>query len=130
MEISKKTSNIIVILFIVVLLLISYLRGCHNTKTIKEDTKIENGLIFNYHLEYGGFKRIKYEFNYNNKHFENDELLNGDWVNASSLVNKWFPVVFSVKSPENNEMLITPDDFAKYNIPFPDSLEWVKQYVK
>lgn len=43
-------------------------------------------------------------------------------------VGKTFPAMYS---PNTNtlEILIAPVDFEKFNIPFPDSLNWVMQYV-
>ena len=43
-------------------------------------------------------------------------------------IGKTFPAMYS---PNTNtcEILITPIDFEKFNIPFPDSLNWVMEYV-
>lgn len=43
-------------------------------------------------------------------------------------VGKTFPAMYL---PETNtlEILITPVDFEKFNIPFPDSLKWVTDYL-
>jgi hypothetical protein len=45
-----------------------------------------------------------------------------------NFVNKTFPAMYSRKY-QTLEVLITPTDFEKYNIPFPDSLNWVMPYV-
>ncbi|MBK6829042.1 MAG: hypothetical protein IPG86_20270 [Chitinophagaceae bacterium] len=41
-----------------------------------------------------------------------------------NLIGKTFPAMFSAKN-EKIEILITPEDFKKFKIPFPDSLKWV-----
>lgn len=43
---------------------------------------------------------------------------------------KSFPVAYDSLRPENSKLLITPADFEAFNIPFPDSLTWVKKYVE
>jgi hypothetical protein len=46
------------------------------------------------------------------------------------IIGKSFPVIYSAKEPEYNSMLILPDDFKRYNVAFPDSLNWIKQYIE
>lgn len=48
--------------------------------------------------------------------------------NKFNFVGKTFPAMY-LPSNETLEVLITPVDFKKFNIPFPDSLNWVMQYV-
>ena len=43
-------------------------------------------------------------------------------------LNKNFPVIFNSNKPKENRMLIYPRDFERFDIPFPDSLNWVKEY--
>lgn len=42
---------------------------------------------------------------------------------------KCFPVVYNA-SVDKADLLITPADFSRYNLPFPDSLMWVKQLIE
>jgi hypothetical protein len=42
-------------------------------------------------------------------------------------VGKYFPMAYSPKL-NMGQILITPKDFKDYNIPFPDSLNWVLEY--
>ena len=44
------------------------------------------------------------------------------------LIGKTFPAMYSPKM-ETLEILITPTDFDKFNISFPDSLNWVMPYA-
>jgi hypothetical protein len=45
-------------------------------------------------------------------------------------VGKCFPVIYEVNDPSNSAILITPSDFESSNYDFPDSLTWVKNYIK
>lgn len=48
----------------------------------------------------------------------------------SNLVGKQIPVIYSYREPDQNFMLLTPDDFKKYKINFPDSMSWILPYLK
>lgn len=43
-------------------------------------------------------------------------------------IGKTFPAMY-LPGKDILEILITPRDFEKFNIPFPDSLNWVMPYV-
>jgi hypothetical protein len=43
-------------------------------------------------------------------------------------IGKTFPAMY-LPGKDMLEILITPRDFEKFNIPFPDSLNWVMPYV-
>lgn len=40
-----------------------------------------------------------------------------------------FPVLYSSIDTETSVILISPNDFEKYNIPIPDSLSYVKNFI-
>ena len=42
-------------------------------------------------------------------------------------MNKFFPVVYSTINPKKGILLVFPDDFERWGIEFPDSLNWVKE---
>jgi hypothetical protein len=44
-------------------------------------------------------------------------------------LNRSFPVIYDIKDPDNNELLITPHQFEALGQVFPDSLGWVKEYI-
>lgn len=37
-----------------------------------------------------------------------------------------FPVIYNSGDPKQSQILIFPDQFEYYNLPFPDSLQWVQ----
>lgn len=43
-------------------------------------------------------------------------------------MNKTFPLLYVIDAPEVNTLLLFESDFNKYKKPFPDSLNWVKDY--
>lgn len=48
----------------------------------------------------------------------------------SFFIGRTFPVVYNPNDPSNNSILINENACKKYNVPFPDSLEWTKKYFK
>ena len=42
---------------------------------------------------------------------------------------KYFPVVYSTKNPGKSILLVTPADFKRWGIQFPDSLNWVRDKI-
>jgi hypothetical protein len=44
-------------------------------------------------------------------------------------VGKTFTVLYEIGDPENNEILISPNDFKRFQLPFPDTLEWVTPFT-
>ena len=46
------------------------------------------------------------------------------------LVGKTFPVIVNIRNDKYNRILILPEDFKEFGIPFPDSLQWVKDILK
>jgi len=52
-----------------------------------------------------------------------------NWPKDGSIfIYKSFPVVCDSTNPKNSRLLIFPDEFRDFNIPFPDSLQWVLDY--
>ena len=70
--------------------------------------------------------QFEYEFFYQGKLYRSDSP--AGVTNASEFVGKIFPVRFSPKTGRS-EILVTPRHFMRYDIPYPDSLGWVKKYV-
>ena len=72
----------------------------------------------------GGFQCA---INYQNKYLKlpsPSTLKRGNF----DFIGKNFPAMF-LPTNETLEILITPVDFEKFNMPFPDSLKWVMEYV-
>ena len=88
---------------------------------------------------YHAYKSPKYVFEYDYKihgaAYMGEQLIS-EGLMKDSLLNNTFPVVYDTTAKRNRYtpfpayLLITPDDFKKFNMPFPDSLKWVKKYIK
>ncbi len=58
----------------------------------------------------------------------------GDGIMMDSLVGKSFPILYDTTSRIHpplkftNFLLIFPEDFKQFNLPFPDSLKWVLKF--
>ena len=49
-----------------------------------------------------------------------------DIRDAPSKVNgKFFPIIYERGNPSNAYILITKENFERFNVPFPDSLQWL-----
>ena len=58
-----------------------------------------------------------------NKNFEENNV-------KKKFIGKYFPVIYDSTNPYNSYMLIDSEDFKKYGVPFPDSLDWVRTYFR
>lgn len=97
---------------------------------IKDTMVITSGTIFNSKLGSRGWIELHYEFFLHDQRFQSLEKIGIPNKYYKIFLNKKFPVVHSSENPKINEMLIFPEDFKKYNIEFPDSLNWVLPYNK
>jgi hypothetical protein len=45
------------------------------------------------------------------------------------ILKKRFPVIYNSNDPTKNSILVFPDDFSNFNLPYPDSLIWVEGLI-
>ena len=90
----------------------------------------KNGVVINVRVvswvtpsKGSSYGSIYCDFVYKNEKYRLPSPTSYGW-GLSSLIGKTFPALFSEKK-KIVRVLITPKDFKKYNIPFPDSLNWV-----
>jgi hypothetical protein len=69
---------------------------------------------------------FKYEFVYNGKLYKDDS--EAGVYKPISFIGLSFPVRFSPKT-SRSKILITPRDFKTYDLKYPDSLTWVKEFL-
>lgn len=48
---------------------------------------------------------------------------------GADVFKKAFPVIYNRKDPTKSEILVFPDDFSDFGLPYPDSLSWVKEIM-
>ncbi|WP_170252611.1 hypothetical protein, partial [Adhaeribacter aerolatus] len=92
--------------------------------SIRRNLKVTPGLIYNVSSGYRGGLQIKYSFTYNGKEYKGDTKKLISSSVADKFKDKKLPVVFDSINAVKNEMLVLPDDFEKFNLPFPDTLNW------
>ncbi len=78
--------------------------------------------------------RIKYHFFVDGRLHNSDVAFGQKYMsyeNFKSLKNKEVPVAYHYKfGVMVSYILIFPDDYADFNIPFPDSLKWILPLIK
>ena len=111
---------------------ISFILWAIIARNVNQSNLLQNGKLINARIlswatpgKGGTVYNLFCEFEYNGKQYKlfSPTTYGG---NLDSLIGKTFSGMFS-SSQDVFEILITPTDFEKYNIPFPDSLEWIRQ---
>ena len=49
--------------------------------------------------------------------------------NAGEFIGKKFKVVYDKENFENNQLLLTREDFKLFGLDYPDSLNWVDSFI-
>jgi hypothetical protein len=95
-------------------------------RKILENKGIAVGIIIDYEESGDAGSSIVYSFKYNGIKYTGRR--NPQFNHRGKFINRYFPVIFSTSEPEINRMLIVPSNFEFFNMAFPDSLAWVKEY--
>jgi len=132
---SKIKTTVAIIVFILFLFIIQ-INYKYKLNELKSNFYITTGLVTGYSIGvkyHSGNMFITSTYSVQNKENENSKqyskTLNRDDF-RNYFLGKSFPVIYSVKDISNSRTLIFPSDFEEFNIPFPDSLNWVKQYIE
>lgn len=72
-----------------------------------------------------GLKLIQYTFNINEAKYNGADLQNICIELSRETVGKEFSVLYDKNDPTTSSILISKKSFDKYNVRFPDSLQWV-----
>jgi hypothetical protein len=72
---------------------------------------------------------LKYEFYYKGKKIDG---ANGfePFRGNRDFENRYFPVMYYPGMGGHSQLLVRPSDFKDFNLPFPDSLNWVLKYLR
>lgn len=108
-----------------------YFNGKNFHRELLENATVVNGIITGYKNPYKHAISFTYKVTINDTIFSFQSSGNQtDYAalksKSSLLVGRRFPVLVNKQKHKQSKMLITPDDFAEYNMPFPDSLNFVK----
>lgn len=103
-------------------------RTAKKDEVLKKSGKIAIGIITK--IEKGNRARIYFHYEFIDRNgllFKNskEKILN----NYIFFLRRKFPVIYDSIDPDNNQILITKNDFESYNVIYNDSLDWVEQYT-
>jgi len=114
-------------LFSVIFLLIisALVYNQFKSNELRQNGIILNARIIGIGLVTKGSPTFNYMFNYNGEEFSNESSTGVRKKNV--FIGRTFPIIFSPKT-KDSELLISPKDFEKFGILFPDSLRWVLRY--
>lgn len=120
----SKRTNIIIVIVIVVALLILVLK--YPPGMLTHDTAITVGRITETrYVPKWSYDRLNYEYIIDGKTFSDASSVDVKREYTRQFVGKYFPVVYSKIDTSISELIVEPEDFKRFNIPFPDSLNWV-----
>ena len=119
-----------VVILVGIALVIALLRTKDLTSRLRAHHEISNGaLITKWQKGYrGGAPSLTYVYTIDGKRFSKYREFKQLGSILEFMVNKSVPVAFETGNPDNSYPLITPKDFAYFNLTFPDSLRWVNNY--
>ena len=117
-------------LFIIVIIVSTIIRNSITSKLINHGI-ITNGLITDITSSVRGDFSIVYSFTFNGRQYKNDYTYSELLLRyQNNFDGKVFPVIYLPEDPTINYLLVTPNSFKEYDKSFPDSLNWVKLYMK
>jgi hypothetical protein len=106
-------SSVIILTFISLLLYDNY-----SLKELKKCHILSTGHIEG--ISDGKTSSMRYYYYLNGKRYTG-----GYKLRIYDFIGKDFPIVVHCKDSSFSRMLIAPDDFKEYGLPFPDNLNWV-----
>lgn len=126
-QINKKI-NLILVAGVILLMGYLFYNDIYNKpKELKENGVLLSAFTLDWKISTKAGYVLKYEFYYN-KHkligFASSKDLKGNL----SFENKYFPVLYDPVHG-HKELLMEPRIFKEYDIPFPDSLKWVLEFL-
>jgi hypothetical protein len=121
--------EVIMYLFIALLLLLYYVLDVRKqNELVRRSKKVGTAHTYDCSYDKHGL-RVQFDFYNNDKKYLEWAYLSPALHNSDKVfLNRYFPVVFDSFDPDNNRLIVSPEDFQKWNIKMPDSLMWVKRY--
>lgn len=128
---SRLVSLVILIIVGLIIYLTGRMSGDRYKENILNNPSITTAIVTNVELKGRPGNFVQYNFKFNGKIIYSNGNAHKEFAPLKRfIVNRQFPVIFSSIDPNYNMILILPEDFKEYNMPFPDSLNWVLQYLK
>jgi len=124
-RITNKQGNRIFFVAVFLIIIWMVFHQIHRDNDLKSNGIIVNVTVTNVLSNYKNIPSFKYEFFYKNVKYIKDNPTGIETY--TFFIGRKFPAIFS-PSTGNCELLMTPENFDKYDIAYPDSLQWVLQY--
>jgi hypothetical protein len=97
----------------------------------RENTVYTKAVIKDSYLDIKARLFFKIEFETESKtYFLNERCSNLGLSDSKNFIGKWFPIAYSKNKPDVFRLLVTPTDFMAFNLEYPDSLNWTKNYIE
>ncbi|HEY5367860.1 MAG TPA: hypothetical protein VIJ75_02620 [Hanamia sp.] len=131
---NTKTRRIItwvIATFFVVTIVVTTIQGNSNTHKLANQGVLANAYVMDITTTVRGDFAIDYRFIVNGKSFEDQHSYSELLMRyQNNFLNRTFPVIYLPQNPSINYLLVTPQSFKEYNKDFPDSLQWIMQYMR
>ena len=128
---SKAIGWLTVILVFSIIYLIQKCQGANYIKHILNNAAFTVGVVSQVKYVTKSGEVIYYNFEVDNKTYSSTNNYGNFHSLQRFIVNKSFPVIYAKDNPADyNAVLIEPDDFSAYNVPYPDSLYWIIEHIK
>ncbi len=126
----KNRRSLIIFLAVVVIFTALGIQGWKEWRALRSNYRQTTGTITKYVDQFGrAGGTYRFTFYVKGHRIESSSGTTKVAKNrAYLLVGKTFPVFYNPVNPKNNKLLIFPADFEQFGLPFPDSLEWVREY--
>jgi len=119
-----------ILIFAIIMWWITQKNNDQHLQEILKAPSFENGSFKDFVYEKGKGEIGIYSFKVKGTEYKNGKTDGRLRKIYDSLYCKSFPVIYNVQDPTKNRILIFPSDFAKFNLPYPDSLSWVKKIIE
>ena len=130
MKQKRKTIKYLPFIFLVILVILIY-RHLILENRLKNNYKVSFGTVYkNLREGKGDGVIVHYQFRVFSKVYKGARTFQALHNDASILLERTFPVIYDTNNIENCDILIQKRDFDKYEIPYPDSLNWVQPYFE
>jgi hypothetical protein len=123
----KKPNTSFYVTIVLIIILIIYL--IVSKKELHKNGILLNAKTTNWAVGAEVSLDLKYEF-----YFNGEKIIGANafepFRGNSDFVGRWFPVMYLPSLGGHSQLLVRPSDFKTFNLPFPDSLNWVLPYLK
>jgi hypothetical protein len=124
----KRNNWILGLLGVTVLISIGLIKNCREYYYLHQKHDTTTAIIYEAGHDSDGNLTFSYEFEFNKKKYNGSDVkFNLYGSDAPEFLNKKIVVLFSIEKPDVNTALLFKKDFDKYNIPYPDSLDWIEK---